>query len=95
MDKTKNTQTRNATKANQEAAIEYAKKIFDEIENLKDVLGDNPSHKEIARTLTTKGIKTRHGKTTWQTTTVTRLMRYKKYYNPEESDTTDISRFFS
>ena len=86
--------TQKATSANIQASIDFAIKTFEYLENLKDVLGENPSNKEIARTLNEFGYKTRLNNK-WHTTSITRLMKLKVHYQKSKAETSDISNIFS
>lgn len=90
----KNSKIKKATQANIQASVDYAIKTFEYLEGLKDVLGENPSNKEIARTLNELGYKTRLNNK-WHTTSITRLMKYKVHYEKSKAVTTDLSSIFS
>lgn len=93
----KKLKTTKATDANVKATISYAIEVFTSLENYKDVLGENPSNGEIARTLNQFNIKTRLGNK-WYKTSIKRLKMYEvDYLNHKaklDCDSFDLSALF-
>ncbi len=85
--------TSKATTANQRAAIEYAMEVFKQMEQNSDVFPEYASNRQIAKTLNAKNILTRTGKK-WQTTSVTRLMKYRHHFKGSQSNRSSLTKFF-